>query len=71
MAKYRCMICEHIYDEEDGDPWNGINPTTTFEELPEDYSCPICAVSKDRFRRLNEDSNAIRRFIMLTDGQKT
>ncbi len=49
MKIYRCTICGYEYDESVGDPDNGIAPGTKFEELPEDWVCPICGASKDEF----------------------
>ncbi len=49
MAKYKCDPCGYIYDPEVGDPDNGIAPGTAFEDLPEDWVCPICGVGKDMF----------------------
>ena len=49
MARYGCMICGWIYDEEAGDEGLGIAPGTLFEELPEDFTCPLCGVDKDQF----------------------
>ena len=49
MARYGCMICGWIYDEEVGDENLGIAPGTLFEELPEDFTCPLCGVDKDQF----------------------
>lgn len=49
MKKYVCNICGWIYDEELGDPDNGIEAGTTFEELPDDFVCPLCGVGKDDF----------------------
>ena len=46
---YRCRICGYIYDPEKGDPDGGIPPGTPFEELPDDWYCPICGASKDAF----------------------
>lgn len=43
-VKYRCIICGHIYDEE--------NEGIKFEDLPDDWKCPICGVSKDKFERI-------------------
>ena len=40
MEKYRCTVCEYIYDPESGDPENGIDPGTAFEDLPDDWGCP-------------------------------
>lgn len=48
MKKYICP-CGYEYDEEAGDPENGIAPGTKFEDLPEDFVCPICGLSKDDF----------------------
>ncbi len=52
MAKWRCKICGYIYDEDLGNPDQGISPGTKFEELPEDYKCPICGVGKDMFEKI-------------------
>lgn len=49
MQKYLCVACGYIYDPEQGDSDNGINPGTSFEDLPEDWVCPICGVTKDEF----------------------
>lgn len=47
--KYVCTVCGYVYDEATGDPDNGIAPGTKFEDLPDDFECPICAVGKDQF----------------------
>lgn len=49
MKKYVCGPCGYEYDPEIGDPDNGIEPGTAFEDLPEDWVCPICGVGKDEF----------------------
>ncbi len=49
MKKYVCEPCGYVYDPEVGDPDNGIAPGTAFEDLPEDWVCPICGVGKDEF----------------------
>ena len=49
MDKYVCTICGYVYDPEQGDPDNGIDPGTKFEDLPDDYECPVCGTSKDDF----------------------
>ena len=49
MKKYMCQVCGFVYDEAEGDPANGIAPGTKFEDLPEDYLCPVCGVDKDNF----------------------
>lgn len=49
MKKFVCTVCGYIYDEVLGDPDNDIESGTTFEELPEDFVCPLCGVGKDMF----------------------
>ena len=46
--KYVCP-CGYVYDEEKGDPENGIAPGTKWEDVPEDFVCPICGLGKDMF----------------------
>lgn len=52
--KYVCDVCGWIYDEETGDAEMGIAPGTTFEELPEDFLCPLCFVGKEEFSEVEE-----------------
>ena len=52
MEKYRCTVCEYIYDPESGDPENGIDPGTAFEDLPDDWVCPVCGEGKWAFEPL-------------------
>jgi len=47
--KYICVNCGYIYDPEKGDPGSGIVPGTAFDDLPDDWICPLCYVSKDQF----------------------
>lgn len=47
--KYRCTVCGYIYDPEQGDPISGISAGTAFEDIPDDWSCPICGVTKNDF----------------------
>jgi len=47
--KYVCDVCGWEYDEEQGAPEYGIAPGTKFEDLPDDFSCPLCGVGKDSF----------------------
>lgn len=56
MKKYRCLVCEYVYDPEKGDPDNGIDPGTSFEDLPDDWICPVCGVGKDQFEAMEENS---------------
>ena len=49
MKKYICTVCQWVYDPEIGDPEQGIEPGVAFEDLPEDYVCPLCGVGKEEF----------------------
>lgn len=49
MKKYVCDVCGYIYDEAVGDPDNGIEAGTKWEDVPEDFLCPLCGVGKDQF----------------------
>jgi rubredoxin-NAD+ reductase len=49
LMKYVCDICGYVYDEDLGDADNGIAPGTKWEDLPEDFVCPLCGVGKDSF----------------------
>ncbi len=51
MDKYVCDICGYEYDPAVGVPEQGIAPGTPFEELPEDFACPLCGVGKDNFSK--------------------
>ena len=52
--KYVCDICGYVYDPELGDPDNGVAPGTPWEEVPEDWTCPLCGVGKDQFSEEEE-----------------
>ncbi|MBE0647989.1 MAG: rubredoxin [Bacteroidales bacterium] len=46
MNTYKCAVCGHVYDPAEGDPDSGIAPGTAFEDIPDDWRCPICQVTK-------------------------
>jgi rubredoxin len=52
MDKYECTVCGYVYDPEKGDPDGGIAPGTPFEEIPDDWVCPVCGVGKDMFEKI-------------------
>ncbi len=54
FKKYICKTCGLIYDEELGDPDSGLAPGTRFEDIPDDWYCPLCLVSKSDFIPLDE-----------------
>lgn len=49
MKKFVCSVCGYIYDEAQGAPDNGIAPGTKWEDVPDDFVCPLCGVGKDMF----------------------
>ena len=49
--KYVCDVCGYVYDEEIGEPDANINPGTKWEDVPEDFVCPLCGVGKDNFSK--------------------
>ena len=49
MKKYKCTVCGYIYDPVEGDHDGGIAPGTPFEDIPDDWVCPVCGVSKSDF----------------------
>jgi len=51
MDRYVCEVCGYIYDPKKGDPDNGIAPATKFEDLPDDWICPICGANKEAFHK--------------------
>jgi len=52
MDKYECTVCGYIYDPAKGDPDSGVKPGTRFEDLPDDWTCPVCGASKDQFKKI-------------------
>jgi len=52
MDKYECP-CGYVYDPAEGDPDNGIDAGTAFEDLPEDWVCPLCGAEKEFFEKVD------------------
>jgi len=52
MDKYYCDVCNYVYDPAEGDPENNIAPGTAFENLPDDWTCPMCGAAKDQFVKM-------------------
>jgi len=52
MKKYKCLMCGYVYDPEVGDPANGVEAGTAFEDVPDDWVCPECGAGKDEFEPL-------------------
>ena len=51
MEKWICTVCGYVYDPSVGDPGSGVEPGTTFEDLPDNWVCPVCGVGKDKFEK--------------------
>lgn len=54
MDKYKCRSCGYVYDPELGDPMSGVAPGTAFEDLPDNWICPLCGVRKSEFFKLED-----------------
>jgi rubredoxin len=52
MKKYRCLVCGYEYDPEAGDPANGVDPGTSFDDVPDDWTCPVCGAGKEEFEEV-------------------
>ncbi len=49
MKKFQCTMCAWVYDESKGAPDEGIEPGTSWAEIPEDWTCPVCGAGKEDF----------------------
>jgi len=54
MDKYKCLMCGYIYDPDVGDPENGVEAGTAFEDLPDDWVCPECGAGKEEFEPVED-----------------
>ena len=54
LFRYKCKICGWIYDPKEGESLNHVEPNTPFEDVREDFVCPICAFGKDRFVKIEK-----------------
>lgn len=52
MKKYECDVCGYVYDPAVGDLKEGIDSGIAFEDLPDDWECPVCSVGKDKFKEI-------------------
>ena len=52
MRKWGCTVCGYVSDPEEGNPESGIKTGTPFEELPDDWVCPLCGATKDQFEKV-------------------
>jgi rubredoxin len=79
MKKYECTLCGYVYDPELGDPDNGVEAGTAFEDVPDDWVCPDCGAGKDEFEPVEEEKFSedkisvaplIRHCVVETDEEK-
>ncbi len=54
MDKWQCSVCGFVYNPEKGDPF-GASPGTSFDDLPDDWTCPLCGVNKDKYLPAPQD----------------
>ena len=52
--KYVCDVCDYVYDEELGDAEHDLPTSIKWEDLPDDFECPLCSVGKDEFSPVEE-----------------
>ena len=69
--KYVCSVCGYVYDETKGDPDHGIEPGTKWEDVPEDYECPLCGVGKDLFESEEWSKETASRFLPIKSVDTT
>lgn len=60
MGKYVCSVCGYIYDESKGIPEDGIAPGTKWEDLPDDWTCPLCGATKRDFEKEQQASTTVK-----------
>ncbi len=52
MKKHKCNLCSYVYDPEKGHPVGGVKSKTDFEDIPNDWLCPVCGAGKDSFEEV-------------------
>jgi rubredoxin len=52
MDRWKCIVCNYIYDPAEGDKTQGIPAGTEFEKLPDTWVCPLCGATKDQFEKV-------------------
>ena len=59
MEQYTCLVCGYVYDPVHGDPDQGIEPGTSFDDLPDDWECPVCAAPVMDFQEIASNDDPI------------
>ncbi len=57
MKKYICELCGYVYSPAKGDEETNIEPGTDFEDIPDDWTCPLCGASKEDFEPVDSDDD--------------
>ena len=70
MKKYICTICNYIYDEAAGIPDKGIPPGTKWEDLPEDWTCPLCGATKAEFKEQTYEEKKVAKSMDVQETYK-
>jgi rubredoxin len=52
MSKWECTVCGYVYDEDEGDPDSGVKAGTLFQDLPDEWVCPMCGAPQDQFEKI-------------------
>jgi rubredoxin len=52
LKKFKCVLCGYVYDPAVGDPDSGVEPNTAFDDIPDDWVCPVCGAGKDQFEEV-------------------
>ena len=63
MKKYRCIPCDWVYDPAIGDPENGIEAGVDFDNLPDDWACPLCGAGKEDFEEVEQKNDMKKRVL--------
>jgi len=69
VDKWECTICGYVYDPDVGDPDNGVKPGTPFDDLPDNWVCPVCGAGKDQFVKKSWILSPVRKLNTLTPHQ--
>ena len=52
MPNWQCTVCGYVYDPNEGDPQGGVDAGTAFEDLPDNWLCPVCGAPKEAFEQV-------------------
>ncbi len=68
MKKYVCTVCGYIYDEAAGIPDSGIAPGTKWEDIPDDWTCPLCGATKGEFKEQTAEEKPATKPVSLQES---